>query len=421
MMTESATTRYDPWKMALDQLDRVAGLIDLDPDLHAMLGTCSQVLTVSIPIRLDNGRMTVYEGYRVLHNNGRGPGKGGIRFHPDVTVEEVKALAMWMTWKCAVVNVPFGGAKGGVCCDPKSLSLAEKERISRRYVADIITQIGPDRDIPAPDVNTDEQSMAWMMDTYSMGIGHPSQAAFTGKPVSIGGSLGRTEATAQGCVYTILRLLEKRGESLPGKRVVVQGFGNAGFHAARILAELGAQVVAVSDSRGAIRNDGGLKPLRVYAHKREHGSVAGYAEAEAIDPQEILGLPCDLLIPAALENQITSDNAADVKASIVAEAANGPTTPEADAILADRGVAVIPDILANAGGVTVSYFEWVQGLQSYFWEEEQVNERLERVMNRAFDDVNHLAEGRKVTLRDASYILGVGRAAEAIRIRGFYP
>ena len=351
----------------------------------------------------------------------RGPAKGGIRYHPDVTLDEVKALAAWMTWKTACVNVPFGGGKGGVACNPKEMSQSELERLTRRYTAEIALAIGPDTDIPAPDVYTNQQTMAWIMDTYSMTVGHSSLGVVTGKPVDLGGSLGRAEATGRGTFFTVRRACEKIGLDLVGAKVVVQGFGNAGSVAASLLAAAGAKVIAVSDSRSGIHCDGGLDMPAVIAHKLETGRVAEFRGADSVSNEELFSLGCDVLVPAALENQITASNAGRVQAKVIAEAANGPTTPAADEILHDKGVFMIPDILCNAGGVTVSYFEWVQSLQAHFWDEDQVNQKLERIMDRAFDDVVQLSEERKVDNRTGAMILGVSRVARATQMRGIFP
>ncbi|HXU13214.1 MAG TPA: Glu/Leu/Phe/Val dehydrogenase, partial [Candidatus Binatia bacterium] len=363
----------------------------------------------------------VFEGYRVQHNLARGPAKGGIRYHPSVTLDEVKALASWMTWKCATVNIPYGGGKGGVICDPKNMSLRELENMTRRYASEISIIIGPERDIPAPDVYTNAQTMAWIMDTYSMTVGATQLGVVTGKPLQIGGSQGRAEATARGVQFVTREACRERSISLKGAKVAVQGFGNAGSVAARLLSEDGASIIAVSDSSGGILNPKGLNIPAVLAHKETTGSLRGFRDADTISNDRLLELECDILVPAALENQITLANAGKIRAKIVAEAANGPTTPGADEILHKNGVFLIPDILANAGGVTVSYFEWVQSLQAFFWEEAQVNHHLEKVMTRAFNEVLSIAKKFNVHMRAAAYILAVGRVAEATRIRGIYP
>ena len=369
----------------------------------------------------DDGSTRVFEGHRVQHNLGRGPAKGGIRFHQDVNIDEVKALAMWMSWKCAVMDLPYGGGKGGVTVDPKQLSIGEVERLTRRFTTEIAVIIGPESDIPAPDVNTNSQTMAWMMDTYSMHVGHTVPGVVTGKPIALGGSKGRNEATARGAVICVREAASKIGLSLKGASVVVQGYGNAGSVAAKLITDLGAKVIAVSDSSGGIQNAAGLDLAAVDAHKKKTGSVVGLAGATPVSNQAILEIPCDVLIPAALENQITAENAAKIKTKIVAEAANGPTTPEADDILFANGAMVIPDILCNAGGVTVSYFEWVQDLNRDFWEEEEVNLRLEKKMVRAFHEVYDMAQEQKSHLRTGAYLLSVKRVADAMSVRGIYP
>lgn len=412
---------FNPWEMALEQLDHVAKFINLNPNVHKVLRSPKRTLIVSIPVKMDDGSVEVFTGYRVQHNVSRGPAKGGIRYHPDVTLDEVKALAMWMTWKCAVVGIPYGGAKGGIVCNPKELSSGEIERITRRYTSEIIFIIGPERDIPAPDVNTNPQVMAWIMDTYSIDQGYSVPGVVTGKPISIGGSLGRNEATARGCVFTILSAFNYMNQDVHGKRVVVQGYGNAGWIAAKLLHEQGFKIIAVSDSRGGIYNLKGLDPVLVKKHKEETGSVVGYKDSDTITNEELLELDCDVLVPAALENQITEANASKIKAKVIAEAANGPTTPQADKILIDKGVFVIPDILANAGGVTVSYFEWVQGLQSYFWSEREVNLKLRDIMEKAFDSVYRISIEKKIDMRLAAYCLAVQKVGEAHLTRGLYP
>ena len=414
-------TRQDPWEIALAQFNIAADKLHLDPNMREILSTCQRELSVHFPVRMGNGVVKVFNGYRVQHNVTRGPAKGGIRYHPDVVLNEVKALAMWMTWKCAVVNIPYGGAKGGVACDPKQLTPQQLETLTRRYTSEISIIIGPDRDIPAPDVNTNSQVMAWMMDTYSMHHGYSVPAVVTGKPLAIGGSEGRNEATARGAVYTIIEAAKHLGLDIDGARVVVQGFGNAGMFSAKLLAELGATIIGVSDTRGGIFSEKGIDPAKVDAYKRETGSVAGFPGTERVTNRELLELPCDILVPAAIENQIDRENAPRVKAKIIAEAANGPTSPDADRVLFDRGVFLIPDILCNAGGVTVSYFEWVQDLQNLFWREATINARLKEVMVRSFSDVLNISEKHKVDMRTAAYMLAVGRVADATMIRGIYP
>ena len=409
------------WAVAQEQFDAAAERLGLDDGLRRVLRVPKRELAVNFPVTLDDGTVEVFTGYRVQHNLARGPAKGGIRYHQDVTLDEVRALAMWMTWKCAVVNIPYGGGKGGVVVDPKRLSLREVEGLTRRFTTEISPLIGPDRDIPAPDVNTNAQTMAWIMDTYSMHAGHTISGVVTGKPIAIGGSQGRNEATARGAVFTLLSASAAIGLPIDGARVAIQGFGNAGAIAAQLLGKLGARVIAVSDSTGGVHSAAGLDPDRVIAWKREHGTVQGIPGAEAITNAELLELECEVLIPAALENQITRSNAARVRARVVAEAANGPTTPEADAILHDRGVFLIPDILCNAGGVTVSYFEWVQDIQSFFWSEDRINESLKEIMDQAFGAVHAMSERQEVDMRMAAYMLAVSRVAEATKLRGLYP
>jgi glutamate dehydrogenase (NAD(P)+) len=409
------------WEMAKHQLDEVATLIGLNESIHGYLRQPKRVLEVSVPARMDDGTFRMFTGYRVQHNMARGPGKGGIRFHPDVTLDEVKALAMWMTWKCALVNIPFGGAKGGVICDPKHMSMQELENLTRRFTSEISIIIGPEKDIPAPDVYTTPQIMAWIMDTYSMQKGFSIPGVVTGKPISIGGSLGRDKATARGCLYATDEAMAVLEKPIAGARVAIQGFGNAGMYAAQLMEQRGYSVVAVSDSQGGVANPKGLDVRKVTAHKFETGSVVGFTGGERIDNREVLEYDCDVLVPAALEKVITRDNAPLIKARIVAEAANGPTLPEADDILFDRGIVVLPDILANAGGVTVSYFEWVQDLQANFWEEDEINERLKRIITRAFRDTHEQAKRYDVSMRKGAYAVAVNRVAEATKLRGLYP
>jgi glutamate dehydrogenase (NAD(P)+) len=409
------------WEMAQGQLDEVARLVGLSESIHGFLREPRRILEVSVPTRMDNGVHKIFRGYRVQHNMSRGPGKGGIRFHPDVSLDEVKALAMWMTWKCALVNIPFGGAKGGVICDPKAMSNQELENLTRRFTSEISFIIGPDKDIPAPDVYTTPQIMAWIMDTYSMQMGHSIPAVVTGKPISIGGSLGRDKATARGCLFVVDEAAKALGLAAQGARVAIQGFGNAGMHAAELMSEGGYTIVAVSDSRGGVANAKGLDIARLILHKFETGSVVGFAGGERLSNKEVLEYDCDVLVPAALEKVITAENAPRIQAKIVAEAANGPTLPEADDILHERGIMVLPDILANAGGVTVSYFEWVQDLQENFWEEDEVNARLKRKMTRAFTETFEHAKRYKVNMRRGAYAVAVGRVAEATQLRGLYP
>jgi glutamate dehydrogenase (NAD(P)+) len=412
---------YNPYEMALAQLNEAASRIGLDADMLAVLSHPRRTLCVSIPTRMDDGSLRVFEGFRVQHNMTRGPCKGGVRYHPGVTLDEVKALAMWMTWKCAVVGIPYGGAKGGVICDPKAMSAAELERMTRRYTSELLPIIGPEQDIPAPDVGTNAAVMAWMMDTFSMNRGYSVPGVVTGKPLSIGGSLGRSEATARGCVDVVLAAARRYGLSAEGATAAVQGYGNAGSNAARLLAERGFRIVAASDSRGGIADPKGLDPAAVSEHKAKTGSVVGFLGSASISNEELLVCDCDLLVPAALENQITEANAGSVRARLIAEAANGPTTPAADAVLESRGIAVLPDILANAGGVTVSYFEWVQSLQAYFWSERAVNLQLRDIMQRAYHAVQERADAEGCSLRSAAMSLAVSRVAEAHRVRGVYP
>lgn len=406
---------------ALTQLDEVAGRLGLEPQIYQHLRHPKRSLIVSVPIWTDAGDLEVFTGYRVQHSMILGPSKGGIRYHPDVDLEEVTALAMLMTWKCALMGLPYGGAKGGVRCDPLKLSPRELERLTRRFASEIHLCIGPDRDIPAPDMGTNEQVMAWIMDTYSMTKGYSVPAVVTGKPIEIGGSLGRREATGRGVMFTTREALKHLGMPVEGARVAVQGFGNVGAIGAELLQELGCTIVAVSDSRGGIYNPKGLDARDVMRHKKETGAVAGYPGTDTVTNKELLGLDCEVLVPAALENEITRENADRIKARVIAEGANGPTTPEADEILFDKGAFVIPDVLANAGGVTVSYFEWVQGLQSFFWSEKEVNDNLEKIMVKAFQDVLAISQRREVNMRIAAYILAIDRVATATLLRGIYP
>ena len=409
------------YELALENFDAAADVLGLDNDTREMIKFPERVLTVTVPVRMDDGHIRRFEAYRVQHSSVRGPAKGGIRYHPQVTLDEVKALATWMTWKCAVVNIPFGGAKGGVTCDPKHMSQGELERMTRRYTSAILPLIGPQQDIPAPDVYTNSQTMAWIMDTYSMTKGYPIPGVVTGKPICLGGSLGRNEATGRGVFYTIQCACEHLGLSLKDATVAVQGFGNAGSIAANLLHESGAKVIAVSDSTGCVYNRNGLNIPELMHMKALTGKVEGFPESEPITPAELLAIDCDILVPAALENVINTDNAPMVRAKIIAEAANGPVTPAGDRVLESKGAFVIPDILCNAGGVTVSYFEWVQDEQHLFWEAQDVYNRLERVMKTAFRDVLKIHLERKVSMRIAANMLGSGRVAEAVQIRGIYP
>jgi len=410
----------NPWIAAEARFDEAAAKLGLDDGLCKVLRTPSKEITVHIPVQLDDGRLEVFTGYRVQHSIARGPGKGGVRFAPDVTLDEVRALASWMTWKCAVVNIPFGGAKGGVVCDPNVLSEGELERITRRYTAEILEFLGPEKDVPAPDMNTNEKTMAWIMDTYSMHMRHTVTAVVTGKPLDLGGSRGRTEATGRGCMLVTLQALKKFGLSPAGTRVVIQGFGNVGGMAAKLMAEAGFKIIAVIEVDGAVYNPRGLDIPALLRHRKETGSILEFSEAEDVDPGEAMFLPCEVLLPAAKENVITSHNARRVRARILCEGANGPTTPVADVILSDKGVFVIPDILANAGGVTVSYFEWVQDRQGFFWNEDLVNARLEEIMVQNFDQVVSYAEKHNVNNRIAAYMLAIDRVAFAIKLRGIY-
>ncbi len=411
----------NPFDIAKQQFLTAAEIIGLDESLKAVLINPKRQLLVSIPVKMDDGTIQVFEGFRVQHNVARGPAKGGIRYHPQVTLDEVRALAAWMTWKCATVDIPYGGGKGGIRVDPHSLSTNELERLTRRYATEIAPIIGPNIDIPAPDVYTNEQTMAWIMDTISMFSGSSQISIVTGKPLNLGGSQGRAEATARGCQFVVREACKLLGINLAGARVVVQGYGNAGSIAARLLNEDGAKVIAVSDSRGGVFNADGLDPSAVMRHKNENGSVAGYSGSEAISPSDMLALECEVLIPAALENEITMENAAKIRARIIAEAANGPVTPGADRILFDNGVFGIPDILANAGGVTVSYFEWVQDRSGFFWENREVDAYLEKRMIRAFHDVHSMSQRYKVDMRTGAYCLAIDRVAEATRMRGIFP
>src|SRR5690349_18695514 len=404
----------------MERFDHAAQLLNLDPGLYKVLRNPEKQIIVSVPVLRDSGDVEVYTGYRVLYNTSRGPAKGGIRFAPNVTLEEVKALAAWMTWKCALVNIPFGGAKGGVICDPSTLSERELERITRRYTSGIIEILGPDSDVPAPDVNTNEKVMAWIMDTYSMHKRHTVTAVVTGKPVEMGGSLGRREATGRGCTFVTREALARLGLPMQQARVAVQGFGNVGSVTADLLAKEGATVVAVADKSGGLYNAKGLDVPDLLAWVREKRQLAGYPKGDAITSDELLQCDCDVLVPAALENVITRKNAAKIKAKVICEGANGPTTAAADKVLDDKGIFVIPDILANAGGVTVSYFEWVQDRGGYFWDEATVNSRLEQIMVKSFNDVVALADKHKVNTRIAAYMLSIDRVAAMHRLRGMY-
>jgi glutamate dehydrogenase/leucine dehydrogenase len=413
-----ADNAYD---VALENFDTAANELGLNSDTREMIKYPERILTVTVPVRMEDGRIRRFEGYRVQHSTVRGPAKGGIRYHPQVTLDEVKALATWMTWKCAVVNIPFGGAKGGITCDPKNMSQIELERMTRRYTSAVLPLIGPDQDIPAPDVYTNPQTMAWIMDTYSMTKGYPIPGVVTGKPICLGGSLGRNEATGRGVFYTLEHACAHLKIPMKGATVVVQGFGNAGSIAADLLHRAGARVIAASDSTGCVYNKDGLNIPELIAHKESTGRVAEFEGSEAITPAELLAIECDILVPAALENALHAENASAVRAKIIAEAANGPITPAADRIMEAKGIFVIPDILCNAGGVTVSYFEWVQDEQHLFWDAQDIYNRLERVMKTAFGDVLKIHLDRKVPMRIAANMLGIGRVAEAVKLRGIYP
>jgi len=410
----------NPFESMMSRFDRAAELLDLEPGLYKVLRHAEKEITISVPVLMDNGEIDVFVGYRVLHNTSRGPAKGGIRFDMNVNLDEVKALAAWMTWKCAAVNIPFGGAKGGVICDPLKMSVSELERLTRRYTAGIINTLGPDSDVPAPDVNTNERVMAWVMDTYSMHVRHTVTAVVTGKPVEMGGSLGRREATGRGVMLVTREALRHLGVPMQGATVAVQGFGNVGSIAAELLAKQGCKIAAISDRTGGYHNKAGIDILKAVEHVKQHRSLEGFKGGDTITNDELLTLPVDVLVPAALENVITSKNAGKVQAKIIAEGANGPTTAGADSILEEKGIFVIPDILANAGGVTVSYFEWVQDRGGYFWSEDTVNSRLEEIMCRSFADVLSLAKQHKVNMRTAAYMLSISRVATVHRLRGIY-
>lgn len=411
----------DLWEISIERLNKVMDLLNLNQGLKKYLRKPKRVVEVAVPVKMDEGDIDVFDGYRVQHNTNRGPAKGGIRYHQDVTVDEIKALAMLMTWKCAVVNIPFGGAKGGVKVNPKKLSKRELENLTRRFTSELMPIIGPEKDIPAPDVNTNPQVMAWMLDTYSVDKGYVVPGVVTGKPIELGGSKGREEATARGCVHTILSAIKSMEIDNNNLEVAIQGYGNAGYHSARILNGMGFRIIALSDSTGAIYNKKGMDPESVKKHKDATGTVGKYKQADDISHEELFGIPCDILIPAALENQVNENNAPKIKTRIIAEAANGPVTPEADDILKDSGVFIIPDILANAGGVTVSYFEWVQGNLCYFWTKKEVQSKLKDVMEKAFFTVCDTHKKRKIDMRTAALLVSVDRVARATSIRGIYP
>jgi glutamate dehydrogenase (NAD(P)+) len=417
----SSHLKENPWEMARSQLRQTAAQIGMEDSMLNVLLECKKCVAVSVPTRMDDGSVNVFEGFRCTHNVARGPSKGGIRYHHQVTLEETKALAMWMTWKCALMGLPFGGAKGGVVVNPKELSVSELERMTRRYTTEIINFIGPEADIPAPDVGTSPREMAWIFDTYSMNKGYSVLGVVTGKPLEVGGSVGRVEATARGAAFCVREALRKQDVSIEGRKVAVQGFGNVGSNLALILADQGAVIIALSDSRGGIHNADGIDVRAALAHKKDTGALEGLAGTETLTNEELLLVDCDVLAPCALEQVITGENADQIKANIVCEGANGPVTPDADVILDDRGILVLPDVLANAGGVVVSYFEWVQGLQEYFWKESEVNAKLNDIITRAFAETWRTHEERSLPMRQAAYALAVGRVAEATTTRGLYP
>ncbi|MGC9993673.1 MAG: Glu/Leu/Phe/Val dehydrogenase [Terriglobia bacterium] len=420
-MPITAVVEKNAYEAAMENFDLAADALELDHNVRNMIKSPERVLTVHLPVRMDNGKIHTFQGHRVQHSTARGPAKGGIRYHPHVTLDEVKALATWMTWKCAVVNIPFGGGKGGVTCNPKEMSQVELEHLTRRYASAILPLIGPAQDIPAPDVYTNSQVMAWIMDTYSMTKGYPIPGVVTGKPIALGGSLGRNEATGRGVFNTLQSACEHLHIPMKGARVVVQGFGNAGSIAAQLLHANEACVIAASDSKGCVYNAKGLDVPALIAYKEKTGGVIAFPGSEPVTPEQLLAMPCEILVPAALENAVQGENAETLHTKIVAEAANGPLTPEADRILEAKGVFIIPDILCNAGGVTVSYFEWVQDEQHLFWEAQDVYNRLERVMKTSFNDVLKIHLTHKVGMRTAANMLGIGRVAEATTLRGLYP
>jgi len=419
---EEKQKSYNAFEIAKRHFDTAAKFLDLDHNIQQQMRLPERELTVNFPVEMRDGDFKMFTGYRVQHSTARGPAKGGIRYHPDVSLDEVRALASWMTWKCAVVNIPYGGAKGGVICNPKTMNRMELENLTRRYTTEIANIIGPHRDIPAPDVYTDKQIMAWMMDTYTMAKGFSVPGVVTGKPLALGGSEGREEATARGCVYVIKKASQNLNIDLRNAKVAVQGFGNAGSIAARLLHdEYDCRIIAVSDSKGAILNENGLDPHRVIEHKQKTGSVVHFSNSQTIQPDELLTLNCDVLVPAALENSITKELAPKIKAKIIAEAANGPTVPDADDIIIKNGKLILPDILANAGGVTVSYFEWVQNNYGYGWKLDKVNSNLKEIMENSFENVLNISRKYKVNMRCAAYILAIKRVHEAIQYRGIYP
>jgi glutamate dehydrogenase (NAD(P)+) len=420
MKTVSLEQEINPWEAQAARFDFAAQKLNLDEGLQKVLRYPTREIIVHIPVALDNGKLEVYTGFRVQHSIARGPAKGGLRYSPDVTLDEVRALASWMTWKCAVVNIPFGGAKGGIICDPHKMSQGELERMTRRYTAELIEFIGPEKDVPAPDVNTNEQTMAWIMDTYSMHMRQTVTAVVTGKPINIGGSRGRREATGRGIMISCDMAIQKLGLTPDQTRVIVQGFGNVGSNAAHLMAEAGYKIIGIAEVDGGLYNSNGIDLRALWEFRQRNGTIQGFTGAEKADPAELLITECEILIPAATENQVTSRNAAQLKCKILAEGANGPTTAAADDILADKKVFVIPDILCNAGGVTTSYFEWVQDRQGYFWKESVVNDQLEHIMKAAFEDVVRYSETHNVNNRVAAYMLAIDRVAYTIRQRGIY-
>jgi glutamate dehydrogenase (NAD(P)+) len=413
--------RENPFELAQLQLQKVADTFGIDERLVNVLKVCKKAVEVSIPTSMDDGSVRAFTGYRITHNVSRGPSKGGIRYHPDVTLDEVKALAMWMTWKCSLMGLPFGGAKGGVICDPKAMSRGELERMTRRFTSEIINEIGPEKDIPAPDVGTNSATMAWIFDTYSMNKGHSVLGVVTGKPLTIGGSLGREEATGRGALFCLESALRQKGKSMQGLKIAVQGFGKVGTAFARLAAEAGATIVALTDSTGGVHNTAGVDVAAALVHKRSGGSLAEFPGGDSITNEELVTTECDVFAPCALEQVVTEDNAAQIQAKLIVECANGPVTPAADDILEENGVLVLPDVLTNAGGVVVSYFEWVQGLQEYFWKEDEVNARLNSIVTRAFDETWTTYSERDTSMRMAAYGLAVQRVAEATVTRGLYP
>ena len=420
MKTVSLEQELNPWEAQAARFDFAAQKLNLDEGLWKILRYPQREIIVHIPVAMDNGTLEVFTGFRVQHSIARGPAKGGVRYSPDVTLDEVRALASWMTWKCAVVNIPFGGAKGGIIVDPKKMSLAELEKMTRRYTAELIEFLGPEKDVPAPDINTNEQTMAWMMDTYSMHMRQTVTAVVTGKPINIGGSRGRREATGRGVMINCDEALRKFDMARESTRVIIQGFGNVGSNAAKLMADAGYKIIGIAEYDGGLFNPHGINIDNLLEHRDRNKTIVGFNEAEAADPKELLLAGCEILIPAATENVITSQNAAGIKAKIICEGANGPTTAAADEILADKKVFIIPDILANAGGVTASYFEWVQDRQGYFWKESAVNEQLEFILREAFEDVVHFSDTHNVNNRIAAYMLAISRVAHTIKLRGIY-